>query len=90
MAAPGDGDPWHARPSVQAGLVATTIGLLLTCIGLVVKLTLYVEQIRQDVAVLQVTMTAMQETDRLLREQVLRNEASIDRLTERQLERTAK
>lgn len=79
-----EGDKWHFRPEIQIGHILTTIGLLLTIVGMVFSFAYYFAQLEQRVAVLENRMFAAQEIDKLLREQVYRLE---DREAGRQTER---
>lgn len=76
MADPKDSERWHLKKEIQLGHLITTFAVAVSAI-------LYINKIEQRLSVVETQLLAQRESSALLRAQLERMDAKLDRLIER-------
>ena len=76
MAEPKDTERWHLKKEIQLGHLITTFAVAISAV-------LYINKIEQRLSVVETQVLAQRESSALLRAQLERMDAKLDRLIER-------
>ena len=76
MAEPKETERWHLKKEIQLGLLITTFAVAISAV-------LYINKIEQRLSVVETQVLAQRESSALLRQQLERMDAKLDRLIER-------
>ena len=76
MAEPKETERWHLKKEIQLGHLITTFAVAISAV-------LYINKIEQRLSVVETQVLAQRESSALLRQQLERMDAKLDRLIER-------
>ena len=76
MAEPKETERWHLKKEIQLGHLITTFAVAISAV-------LYINKIEQRLSVVETQLLAQRESSALLRSQLERMDAKLDRLIER-------